>query len=248
VRRRRPGHGHGRRAAPLSVLLVAGLGQGGWAWREVAPRLAPRDVITYDNRGTGDAPGPARSTVAELADDAAEAAGGPADVVGLSMGGYVSLTLALARPELVRSLVLVGTGAGGEGRVPRAEEVRAVYAEAFALSPEEYVRRTFPLTVRPDRVDALLEANVAHAVPHRTTAAHTRACLGFYAEGAEVERIDIPALVVHGSDDQIVPVENGRLLAARLPNADYVELPGYGHDLAQEAPEELAALIDAFLS
>ena len=248
MRRRRPGHGHARRAAPLSVLLVAGLGQGGWVWREVATRLAPRELVTYDNRGTGDAPGPARSTVAELADDAAEAAGGPADVVGLSMGGYVALTLALARPELVRSLVLVGTGAGGPDRVPRAEDVRAVFREAFALGPEEYVRRTFPLTVRAGRLDALLDENVARAAPHRTTAAHTRACLGFYADGAEVERIVVPALVVHGSDDRIVPVENGRRLAARLPAADYVELPGYGHDLAQEAPDELAALIDAFLS
>jgi 3-oxoadipate enol-lactonase len=232
----------------VRVLLVAGLGQGGWAWREVAARLAPREVVTYDNRGTGDAPGPARATVAELADDAAAAAGGPADVVGLSMGGYVALTLALARPELVRSLVLVATGAGGPDRVPRADDVRSAYTEAFALSPEEYVRRTFPLTVRPDRVDALLEENVARAVPHRTTAAHTRACLAYYAAGAEVERIDVPALVVHGSEDRIVPVENGRRLAARLPHADYVELPGYGHDLAQEAPDELAALIDAFLS
>jgi 3-oxoadipate enol-lactonase len=215
----------------------------------VATQLAPRTVITYDNHGTGDAPGPARSSVAELAEDAAEAAGGPADVVGVSMGGYVALTLALARPELVRSLVLVGTGAGGTERVPRADEVRDVFREAFVtLPPGEYVRRTFPLTVRPDRVAALLEENVAQAAPHRTTAAHTRACLAFYDEGAEVERIAVPALVVHGSDDRIVPVQNGRRLAARLPHADYVELPGYGHDLAQEAPDELAALIDAFLS
>ncbi len=118
MRRRRPGHGHGRRAAPLSVLLVAGLGQGAWAWRDVAAQLSGRQVITYDNRGTGEAPGPARSAVAELADDAAEAARGPADVVGLSMGGYVALTLALARPELVRSLVLVGHRRGRPG--PRA--------------------------------------------------------------------------------------------------------------------------------
>jgi pimeloyl-ACP methyl ester carboxylesterase len=214
----------------------------------VAAALPGRETITYDHRGTGDDHRPARATVAELADDAAEAAGGPADVVGLSMGGYVALTLAHARPELVRSLVLVATGAGGPDRVPRAEDVRAVYREAFALPPAEYTRRTFPLTVRPDRVDALLEANVARAVPHRTTAAHTRACLAFYEAGAEVERIAVPALVVHGSDDRIVPVENGRRLAARLPHADYVELPGYGHDLAQEAPHELAALIDAFLS
>jgi pimeloyl-ACP methyl ester carboxylesterase len=187
--------------------------------------------------------------VAELADDAAEAAGGAVDVAGLSMGGYVALTLALARAELVRSLVLVGTGAGGADRVPRTSDVRDAFREAFlTLSPEEYMRRVFPYTVRPDRVGALIDENVAHAAPHRTTAAHTRACLGFYRQGVEVERITAPALVVHGSDDQIVPVENGRRLAERLPNAEYVELPGHGHDLAQEAPGELAALIEGFLS
>jgi 3-oxoadipate enol-lactonase len=214
----------------------------------VVAALPGREAIAYDNRGTGDDHRPARATVGELAEDAAEAAGGPADVVGLSMGGYVALTLALARPELVRSLVLVATGAGGPDRVPRTDDVRAIYTAAFALPPEEYTRRTFPLTVRPDRVDALLEENVARAVPHRTTAAHTRACQGFYRQGADVERVAVPALVVHGSDDRIVPVANGRQLATRLPDADYVELPGYGHDLAQEAPGELAALIDAFLS
>ena len=99
------------------------------------------------------------------------------------MGGYVALTLALTRPDLVQSLVLVATGAGGPDRVPRADDVREAFREAFAFPPDEYVRRTFPLSVRPDRVDALLEENVAHAAPHRTTAAHTRACLGFYAAG-----------------------------------------------------------------
>ena len=89
-------------------------------WRYVAPALARgRRVITFDNRGTGRSPGPARSSIHDLAADAAAMLDGAADVVGLSMGGYVALTLALSEPALVRSLVLAGTGAGGPDRVRR---------------------------------------------------------------------------------------------------------------------------------
>jgi pimeloyl-ACP methyl ester carboxylesterase len=63
-----------------------------------------------------------------------------------------------------------------------------------------------------------------------------------------VEHIRVPTLVVHGDQDLIVPVGNGRRLAERLPYAEYVELPGRGHDLVREAPGEIAALITQFLS
>jgi 3-oxoadipate enol-lactonase len=54
-------------------------------------------------------------------------------------------------------------------------------------------------------------------------------------------------LVLHGAEDRVVPPENGRMLAARLPHAEYVELPGHGHNLTLEIPDEVAELISAFL-
>jgi pimeloyl-ACP methyl ester carboxylesterase len=62
-----------------------------------------------------------------------------------------------------------------------------------------------------------------------------------------VERIEVPALVVHGDADLIVPVENGRRLAERLPNARYVELPGRGHNLPLEEPDTINRLVLDFL-
>jgi pimeloyl-ACP methyl ester carboxylesterase len=75
-----------------------------------------------------------------------------------------------------------------------------------------------------------------------------RACYAFYEAGCEAELISVPALVVHGNEDLIVPVENGRRLASRLPNAEYVELPGCGHNLMLEDPEALVGLVRAFLA
>ncbi len=63
-----------------------------------------------------------------------------------------------------------------------------------------------------------------------------------------MERIEAPALVIHGADDVIIPVENGRRLAERLPNAEYVELADHGHNLPLEDPATFAELVLRFLN
>jgi pimeloyl-ACP methyl ester carboxylesterase len=78
--------------------------------------------------------------------------------------------------------------------------------------------------------------------------AHVEACYGYYSAGIPVERIEARAFVLHGSEDVVVPPENGRMLAGRLPNAEYVVLEGRGHNLTLEIPEEIAQRIDAWVS
>lgn len=241
-----------------ALLLIEGLGQSMWAWREQVPVFAERfRTIVYDTRGTGRSAVPSDPYgIDELAEDAADVLDGrKAHVVALSMGGYVALTLALARPELVRSLVLVGTGAGGPDRVPRQQWVRDEYAAAVGLPYEEYGRRTMPLTFsrgwtdrNADRFEEILSARGEHPTPDETLDAHITACYGYYARGCHVERIDVPALVVHGDEDLIVPVDNGRMLASRLPGARYVELPGVGHNVPLEVPDAFNALVLEFLA
>jgi 3-oxoadipate enol-lactonase len=239
------------------VLLLQGLGQASWVWRDALPALVPRfRAILLDTRGTGRSqPWAGEYGIADLAGDAAAAlAGRAAHVVGFSMGGYVALTLALAEPGLVRSLVLAATGAGGPDRVPRPDGVRDAFAAAQGLPPEEYARRTLPLTLsrgwperNPERFERILAARLERPTPYETIEAHTAACYRFYAEGCPVERVDAPALVVHGDGDLIVPVENGRRLARRLPRARYVELAGRGHNLMLEDPDTFARLVADFL-
>ena len=245
-------HGEGE---PL--LLIEGLGQSMWAWREQAPAFSERyRTITYDARGTGRSAVPGEPYgIDDLASDAADVLDGRrAHVVGLSMGGYTALTLALARPELVRSLVLAGTGAGGADRVPRPQEIRDAYAAAVGLPFDEYGRTTMPMTFspgwterNPERFEEILAARGEHPTPDVTLDAHLQVCYGFYNRGTEVERIETPALVLHGDADVVVPVENGRMLASRLPNASYHELPGLGHNLQLEDPATFNQLVLEFL-
>ena len=219
--------------------------------------LLRNDARIFEARGTGElAHVPARRSVPEMAEDVAELlAGRPTHLVGLSMGGYVSLTLALARPELVRSLYLVCTGPGGPDRVPRPQHIREAYETAAVLPLGEYERATQPLSLapgwpeeNPDRYEQILAARIADGAPMETMWAHVDACMRYYAAGIPVERIGTRAFVLHGSEDVVVPPENGRMLAARLPNARYEEVEGGGHNLPLELPEELAQRIDAWVS
>jgi 3-oxoadipate enol-lactonase len=244
-------------ASKEPLLLIAGLGQGTWVWRDVLPAFErDRPVIAFESRGTGNlADVPARDSVAAMAADAGDALHGPAHVLGFSMGGYVALTLALTRPELVRSLLLFATGGEGPRRVPRPRHVADAFTAALGLPYEEFARRTMPFTfsegwaeANPERFERIIAARLEQPTSYATIEAHAAACYGFYAEGCEAERIAVPALVVHGDEDLIVPVENGRMLAARLPHVRYVELPGRGHNLMLQDPKTFVRLVVEFLA
>ena len=271
MRRRRPGHGDDRgahliqlhveeRGDGFPLLLIQGLGWAKWAsqeqWADYARR---RRVLAFDNRGTGlsDKP-PGPYSMEQLADDAASVLDGrgieQADVYGHSMGGYIALTLALRRPELVRSLVLVGTGPGGPDHLMPTAETLAVWAAAYELSGEEAVRMSLPTTFppgwaeeHPGEFDRWVAARLDPPTPRERWLDQVRAVEGYKDAGVEVERISVPALVIHGVLDRVVPVSNGRLLAERLPRAELVVLPEAGHAPMLEQPAAFSSIVCGFL-
>jgi pimeloyl-ACP methyl ester carboxylesterase len=245
---------------PAPLLLIAGLGQGSWSWRDVVPLLdGDRRVLAPDVPGTGlrneEA---ARRSIGDMASDFARFLASErvdaAHVIGLSMGGYVAMTLALGEPELVRSLVLIGTGGGGPDRVRRPPHVARAFTENLTRPYDQFSRATMPYTFgpgwterHPDRFEQILAARLERPTSFDAIEAHAVACYEFYDAGIDAERIAVPTLVVHGDQDLIIPVENGRRLAARIPNAEYVELEGRGHNLPLEEPETVARLVLGFV-
>ena len=245
------------------VLVLHGLGYASWAALPLRRHLAGLSpdlgIWSLDNRGTGGSDrGSRRSSVELLAADAALAAerlGGGVHVVGYSMGGYIAQVLAARRPDLVASVVLMSTSGGGAHAVPLPESTRRAWLEAASGPPDEYARRTMPLSFRPGwpedhpkEYQAVLEARLRRPTPAEVWREQYEECEKYLLAGCDIERLTAPALVLHGGADRVLPVENGRALANALPAAVYQEYPAAGHLLHIEEPARVAADLSHFFS
>lgn len=245
-----------------TVLLIHGLGYAAWAGVPLRNHLvgAGYRFLTFDNRGTGHSDQPAGPyTIAELASDAGavieENGRAPVHVIGYSMGGYIAQQLAVDHPSLVRSLTLIATRAGGPGARDVPETTRRAWEAALGGTPEEFVRATMPLSFRPgwteshpESFEALLRARLEAATPSHAWKAQYDASAQHLHRGLDVTGIPAPALVLHGTNDRVVPHANGALLARQLPNARFRSLEGAGHLSWIEDPSTVAAEIVHFLS
>jgi pimeloyl-ACP methyl ester carboxylesterase len=231
------------------VLLVMGLGLSGGAWwRTVATLSRGFRVITFDNRGVGRSRGltPAYTTEA-LADDAVAVLDAleieQANVYGLSLGGMVAQQLALRHPRRVRSLVLGATTPGGRRARFADDEVLEFFRGRGQLSREEAAWASVPFNYgrrcrdrHPDRIAEDIRRRLAYKFDEAAYQAQMMAA-ALHNTTNRLRRIDIPALVVHGEEDRVIPVANAHLMASRLPHGKLHLLPEAGHLYTTEAPE-----------
>ncbi|MGH3001496.1 MAG: alpha/beta fold hydrolase [Gaiellaceae bacterium] len=236
------------------VLLIQGLGYGGWGWDPVVPGLAVRHrVLSFDNRGIGDSDRPAGPyTTAELAVDAVqvldEAGIERAHVVGASLGGMIAQQLAAEAPERVDRLVLCCTTPGGPDAVPMPEVTVRLFREAPGLPPDVALRRFISNALGPDAprelVDDLLARRLANPPDQAGWQAQAAAATTF----AGVAGIGAPTLVLHGTADNVVDCANAQLLAAAVPCARVELFPDAGHLFFWEQPEAFVRIVAEFLS
>jgi len=220
-------------------------------------------VIRYDNRDAGlstkmeeagepdllsafaGSPQPAYA-LDDLADDAVGVLDAldisAAHVVGASMGGFIAQLVAINHPDRVLSLTSIMSGPGGrDGVAPDPEG-----AEVLASVPPEtrdgriehglWIRRVLSGPGNPFD-EAGERARVARAVDRSWyplgTGRQLVAVLAATGRLERLARVKVPTLVVHGLDDPLVPVENGRRVAAAVPGARLLEFEGMGHNLPE---------------
>ena len=246
---------HGAPGAAPPLLVAHGLFGSARNWGAIARALADRGpVIAVDMRNHGASPRAPDHSYPALAADLAEviaAEGGPADVLGHSMGGKAAMMLALTRPELVRRLVVadiapVAYGHSQQGLIDamraldltdlpgRAEADRRLAAHIQDPGVRAFLLQSLDLKSDPPawrfNLDAL-EANM-------------EAILGWPGTDAQFEG---PALFLAGGASDYVRPEHRPAIRHSFPRARIARVPGAGHWLHPDRPEAVAATLRAFL-
>ncbi len=229
-------HGQGE---PL--LLIAGLGYASWSWFCQVERLAKNyRTIVFDNRGVGESDKPdVPYTIPMLADDAAGLLASldipAAHVLGVSMGGFVAQELALRHPGMVKSLVLGCTSFGGPNSIPITETALNSMLNVQGLTPEGVIRQGFRVALsesfhagNPEVIDLMVGWRLEKPTPRYAWERQFVAATTFNTE-SRLSRINVPVLVITGADDLVIPARNSELLAAGIPGAGLVNMPGGGH-------------------
>ncbi|MDP9102226.1 MAG: alpha/beta hydrolase [Actinomycetota bacterium] len=232
------------------LLLAMGHGWDSRMWWRAMPALAVgHRVIRFDNRGIGRTEWDGQPFgIEDLAADAftvLDAAGvTSAHVYGMSMGGLTVQEMALSQPARVRSLVLGCTRADSAiGRTqPKGEGVKAKIP--FWLLAKLFRGALYGPHPDPDAVAQDLRLMRTAHCPSDGRLAQSRA-IASYASLERIHEITAPTLILHGDKDRAVPVAKGQELAAHIPGAELVVLPGAGHAyLAEVGTRSVDAVLD----
>lgn len=248
------------------VLLIAGYGANlaGWSPLLVDSLSQRHRLILFDNRGAGNSgkpPGP--YTMGQFADDAAtvlDAAGiETAHVLGVSMGGMIAQNFALRHAERVRGLILGCTlpcGPQSPDVTPPSEAVMRVLLAPRTDDAAQDIRNLWPILYSDefvehhrDLLEEWLRVKSAYPqAPQHALESQMHAVTETHNVLDRLHEIRQPTLVLTGSADVLIPPQNSRLIAGRIPNAELIEYEGVGHDFVEEAGRRVVDDILRFLA
>src|SRR3954468_13015889 len=231
-----------------------------WDPRVVDGIAARHRVITVDHRGVGASSGSTPNTIEAMAKDAVvfiRALGlETVDLFGFSMGGMIAQVIAADEPQLVRKLILAGTGpAGGDGitnvtRIAHLDTLRGLFT---LQDPKQFL--FFTRTPDGRRAGKAFLARLKERTEDRDKAISLRS---YFAQLSAIHRwglerphdlsvIGRPVLVANGESDRMVPTQNSIDLARRLPDSDLVIYPDAGHGGIFQFHEQFVERALAFL-
>src|SRR3954468_24821773 len=230
------------RGVPVVFLTHLAAVLDNWDPRVVDGIAAKRRVVVFDNRGVGASSGSTPTTIEAMAGDAVtfiRALGfDQVDLFGFSIGGMIAQVIAQQQPQLVRKMIIAGTGpAGGEGidKVTRIAYLDSARGLLTRQDPKQFL--FFTRTPNGRRAGKQFLARLEERADDRDKAISVRS---FRAQLKAIHRwglmtpadlagIRQPVLVVNGESDKMVPTKNSVDLDQRLPNSQLVLYPDAGH-------------------
>lgn len=235
------------------LILIHGAGMDATVWQQQTRYLAYRGIraLAVDLPGHGRSAGQPLTSVADMAlwiadfVTAAELSDEGVHVAGHSMGTFIGLQLAADRPELVRSLTLLGTANAMPVHPDLIDAAANNLPAAAALMAAWGLDKPAHIGVNPTPgmwmiggARALVENSVAGALT-----ADFAACMAFDDAESNASRLTCPTTVVIGMGDKMTPPRGGAAVAAALTDPEVVELVGVGHMMMLEDPRSVRAVL-----
>lgn len=237
------------------ILFIHGLGSSGRDWEyQVNHFQKTRQVITIDVRGHGQSdkpPGP--YSVSLFATDTAELIEAldidPIDVVGISMGGMIAFQLAVDRPDLIKSMVIVNSG---PELIPRTLKERLLIRQRFVIVRILGMRKmgevlSKRLFIKPEQEELRQQLVQRWAENDPYAYRETMRALVGWSIVDKIDTINCPVLII-AADEDYTPVADKEACVAKLPNARLEIVADSRHATAVEHPEQFNSIVSSFLT
>lgn len=246
---------------PVVFLVHLAAVMDNWDPRVVDGFAAKHHVVVFDNRGVGASSGSPANSMEQMAEDAItfiKAMGfQQVDLFGFSMGGMIAQEIVLMEPQLVRKMIIAGTGpAGGVGinKVAGVTYLDMVRGWLSLQDPKQFLFFTrTPSGIRAGKefLARLVERseNRDKKITIRALQAQLKALHNWGSKRpADLSKIHQPVLVANGDSDRMVPSSNTNDLARRLPNSELIIYPDSGHGAVFQFHEDFVPKALEFLA
>jgi pimeloyl-ACP methyl ester carboxylesterase len=223
-----------------------------------------REVILFNNAGVSSSSGEVPTRIEKMGAHAVAFIKAlrltKVDVLGFSIGGFVAQEIALQAPDLVRRMVLVGTGPrGGEGMATLTPEAQEIFGATYDKPDHLWLRVHFTESAKSQAAGReflkrfrLRAENRDPEVNEKVAPAQIEAISEWGAPRDEpfeyLKSIRQPALVVNGGRDVIIYAVNSFILQQHLPNAELILYPDANHGSQYQYPKQFVRHVSAFLS
>jgi pimeloyl-ACP methyl ester carboxylesterase len=247
---------HGR-GYPL--VMIRGLGSNADHWYAQLPDFSAHfRVIVFDNRGIARSSDPGGAfTIQDMAGDTIGLMDAlniqQAHVLGVSMGGMIAQEIAIAHPRRVKGLVLVVSHCGGPKQVPPTGEIARVVQEMTTVGTPESRIKALPaffdprtLETRPECAQAYAAVSLKYPADANILSRQYQA-IHSHDTYDRLLAIQAPTLVLASQGDVLIPPANSEILATRIPGAQWVVIPGGGHQILIEQPQACNGAVVDFL-
>jgi pimeloyl-ACP methyl ester carboxylesterase len=241
---------------PLVMIIGYGATMDMWPPKLLQTLAAKRRLIVFDNRGLGLTTSSDRTySIPLFADDTAGLMDAlkidQAAVFGWSMGSYIAQELALRNPGKVDRLILLSADCGGSEAVPPDPKVLQALNDQSG-TPQERGMRMLQQMFPPEWMKAHPDPRTYFPIPReemdpRNVGRQGEAIGDWTGTCPRLSTLTMPALVMHGTADVIVPPRNAFILAERIPGAWLAQMRDAGHGVMYQYPDDVSAIALTFL-